>query len=374
MNRDEIDVIGDRIAETAASIDAGMHRLLTDIRRFDLEKGWARQGALSCAHWLGWRCGIGLGAAREKVRVAHALAEFPEIDEALRLGQVSYSKVRAMTRVASARNAKRMLDLAQNSTASQLEKICRLAGQLEPRPEGGVKGPDRWVHVRSTDDAMVRIEIQLRPEEASRVLKACDVSAETRTDGFVAMAEAVLRGDQPDRPATEILIHIDAETLQGHSADAGISAETSKRLLCDAGIVPVLEDAEGMPLNVGRKTRTISPALRRALVSRDGGCRFPGCANHRFVDGHHVKHWTHGGETSLSNTLLLCPRHHTLVHEGGFSIVRNGDQTRFLDPRGKDVPPTGATPPAAPLPRVSPPTPGWDGLPVDYEAAIDCLI
>src|SRR5215207_8234819 len=145
MPRDEIDAIGDRIAETAASIDAATHRLLTDIRRFDLEKGWARQGALSCAKWLGWRCGISAGAAREKVRVAHALAELPEIDEALRLGQVSYSKVRAMTRVAVKRNAPQMLELARHSTARQLETICRLVRQLEPAPDGKVRGPDRWV-------------------------------------------------------------------------------------------------------------------------------------------------------------------------------------------------------------------------------------
>jgi hypothetical protein len=154
MPRDEIDIIGDRIAETAAST----------IRWFDLGKGWERQGLQSCAHWLSWRCGVALGAAREKVRVAHALAELPEIDEALRLGQISYSKVRAMTRVAVKRNE---------------HQICRLAGQLEPGPDGAPKGPDRWVHVRDTDDAIARIEMQLRPEEAARVLKACDVSAET---------------------------------------------------------------------------------------------------------------------------------------------------------------------------------------------------
>jgi hypothetical protein len=263
------------------------------------------------------------------------------------------------------------LALARSSTAAQLEKICRLAAQLAPDRARPAE-PQRWVHVRTTDEGLVRIELQLRPDEASRILEAADVSAETRPDGFVAMAEAALRGDRPDRPPTEILLHIDAGTLQGHSADAGLSAETSRRLLCDAGVVPVLEDGLGAPLDVGRKTRTISPALRRALMARDGGCRFPGCTHDRFVDAHHIEHWAHGGETSLANTLILCTRHHTLVHEGGFGIVREGDDLRFYDPHGREVPAAGRVT-AAPLPIVAPPRPGWDGDPVDYEAAVDSL-
>src|SRR5215831_16670813 len=92
----EVNALADRIAETAAMLDAGTHRLLADIRVFDEREMWAAQGCLTCAHWLNWRCGIGLGAAREKVRVAKALGGLPLIDEALRLGQVSYSKVRAL--------------------------------------------------------------------------------------------------------------------------------------------------------------------------------------------------------------------------------------------------------------------------------------
>jgi hypothetical protein len=368
---DEIDALADRIAESAASIDAAIHRLLTDLRRFDLVQGWERQGALSLAHWLGWRCGISLGASREKVRVAHALAELPRIDEALRLGQVSYSKVRAMTRVATASNEEQLLALARSSTAAQLEKICRLAGQLAPGRERAPE-PQRWVHVRTTDDGMTRIELQLRADEATRLLQAADVSAETRPDGFVALAEAALRGDRPDRPPTEVLLHIDAGTLQGHTGDAGVSAETSRRLLCDAGVVPILEDVEGKPLDVGRKTRTISSALRRALLARDGGCGFPGCGRARWVDAHHIEHWASGGETSLANTVLLCTRHHTLVHEGGFGVAREGDELRFLDPRGHEVPSAGCVT-AEPPPIVVPPRPGWDGDPVDYDAAVESL-
>src|SRR5215467_521802 len=104
MNDIEIQSLADRIAETAAMLDAGTHRLLADIRHFDADELWAAQGATSCAHWLNWRCGIALGAAREKVRVARALAILPLSDDALRQGQVSYSKVRAMTRGATPDN------------------------------------------------------------------------------------------------------------------------------------------------------------------------------------------------------------------------------------------------------------------------------
>ena len=150
--------------------------------------------------------------------------------------------------------------------------------------------PERWLRVRDTNDGMVRIDIQLCPEEAARLLEALEISAETRLEGLLAMAEATLRGDRPDRPPVEVMVHVDAATLAGHCGQAGIPAETSRRLLCDAGVVPVLEDATGTPLDVGRKTRTFSPALRRALAARDGGCRFPGCTNRRFVDGHHIIH------------------------------------------------------------------------------------
>ncbi|HKA86578.1 MAG TPA: DUF222 domain-containing protein [Haliangiales bacterium] len=373
---DEIDALADRIAETAAMLDAATHRLLTDLRRFDEQEGWARQGAVSCAHWLGWRCGIALGAAREKLRVAHALAQLPLIDAALRDGQLSFSKARAMTRIATPDNEANLLELARQATAAQLEKICRLYGQTQPR-DPAAEEERRYLRVRDTDDGMVRIEIQLRPDEAARVLKACDVSAETRMDGLVAMAEATLRGDHPDRPPVDVMVHVDAATLTGRDEQVGIPADTARRLLCDAGIVPVLagEDAHGTPLDVGRKTRSVPTALRRALVARDVGCRFPGCAHTRYVDAHHVRHWVDGGETTLANTVLLCTRHHTLVHEGGFRVTTDGDGLRFFDRRGIELPSAG-TPPAVriTLPRVLAPSPVGDGNPVDYAAAVGCLM
>jgi hypothetical protein len=379
----EVDALADRIAETAAMLDAATHRLLTDIRRFDELLAWHHQGALSMAHWLHWRCGIALGAAREKVRVAHALVALPDIDDALRRGEVSYSKVRAMTRVATADTEATLLAYARSSTASQLERICRLYRQVTDTSVSCARG-DRFVRVRETDDGFVRIEMQLLPDEAARVLAACDVSAGTRADGLVAMAERELRGDAPTRPPVEITLHVDAATLSGHLEDGrGVPAETCRRLLCDAGVVPVLDDVDGNPLDVGRKTRTIPTAIRRALSLRDRGCRYPGCTN-RLVDGHHVRPWIEGGPTSLANLVSLCRRHHTFLHEGGCRVRARGDDFDFFLPNGTRIPTAGTARPSVELsawiPRqglsLGPQTacPRWDGTPPDYAAAIDALV
>src|SRR5690606_13215087 len=112
---------------------------------------------------------------------------------------------------------------------------------------------------------------------------------------------------------------VDADTLEGRTElGDGLPREICERLLCDAGIVPVLE-AGGRIIDAGRKRRVVSSALKRALVSRDGGCRFPGC-DHRLVDAHHIDHWARGGETVKENLLLLCRRHHVAAHEGAFSV------------------------------------------------------
>jgi hypothetical protein len=129
--------------------------------------------------------------------------------------------------------------------------------------------------------------------------------------------------------------------LEGHGT---IAAETSRRLACDAGVLHWLDDDDGNALNVGRKTRSIPPAIRRALQRRDGGCRFPGCTCSRFVDAHHIRHWADGGETSMHNLVLLCRHHHRLVHEGGFAIETTpGGAITFRDPKGRELPATHQT-------------------------------
>ena len=104
-----------------------------------------------------------------------------------------------------------------------------------------------------------------------------------------------------------------------------LPAETLRRLACDCGLVATRTEADGSVLDVGRRTRSIPPAIRRALWLRDRGCRFPGCGHTRFLHGHHVQHWLAGGPTRLDNLVLLCSRHHRLLHEGGCFIERTAD-------------------------------------------------
>jgi hypothetical protein len=167
-----------------------------------------------------------------------------------------------------------------------------------------------------------------------------------------------------------------------------VSAETSRRLACDASRVVMRHDADGRVTEVGARTRTIPPALRRALHHRDRGCRFPGCGL-RLVQGHHLRHWAQGGPTTLSNLALLCRRHHRAVHEEGVQVDRQPDGTlRFRRPDGRvlaDSPPPPAVPGdpvealrdghAAQGLRIHPRTacPGWLGERLDVGWAIDVL-
>jgi uncharacterized protein DUF222/HNH endonuclease len=167
--------------------------------------------------------------------------------------------------------------------------------------------------------------------------------SELRADALVLMAETVLSQGAHARGGDrfQVVLHVDAETLAG-TADDGrceladgspLAIETARRLACDAAVVPLLEKA-GRPLSVGRKTRSVPPALRRALASRDRGCRFPGCTSRCAVDAHHIHHWARGGATSLDNLVQLCRHHHRLLHEGGYTVERAGPDFVFRRPDG----------------------------------------
>jgi hypothetical protein len=134
-------------------------------------------------------------------------------------------------------------------------------------------------------------------------------------------------------------VHVDESALRGGVGRSDLPVETVKRLCCDGSVITIVEDPRGNPLDVGRKRRTVTTALKRALWSRDRGCAFPGCDRKRYVDGHHIRHWADGGETNLENTVLLCSHHHRLMHEGGFSLRRDaGGAFCFRRPDGRAIP------------------------------------
>src|SRR3954451_6671711 len=197
----ELEQLGERIAEQAAHLDAATHRLLADLRAFDTRGGWHVQGATTCAHWLAWRVGWDLVTARDHVRVARKLAEFAQIDDALRRGELSYSKVRALVRVATPENEVLLLDHARLMTASQLEKLSRkyaLVQGHDQDPHPLADAQRRSVRRRDTEDGMVKIEAVLHPEEAELVWTMINHAATQLTrestppaiDGRVALGVA----------------------------------------------------------------------------------------------------------------------------------------------------------------------------------------
>ena len=365
-SRAHIDELADKIAICAAHIDSAEHQLLSHIRSFDNLKGWSKQGSKSCAHWLSWRIGIGLVAAREKLRVAHALAGLPLIDAALERGELSYAKVRAMTRVADADNEELLLAQARGLTGAELERVC---GGF--RPFIGTRAAleeRRYVRRRSMHDGTVQIEVRLMPDEAARVWQALnearrpanDASAESSAslaDAAVTLAERALANPLAGRASVaaerrQLFVHLSerhlAEDPSSWKAElhdgTAIGADTLLRVACDSGLVAVKTDPKGNVLDIGRRRRTVPPALLRALRLRDRRCRFPGCSHAAFVDAHHIQHWARGGESALGNLVLVCHGHHVALHEGGFAVSLVDGVASFRDPTGAIVPPVPATP------------------------------
>jgi 5-methylcytosine-specific restriction endonuclease McrA len=377
----ELDRMADGITELVAHLDAGTFQLLELICEFDENEGWAGPGINSCAHWLNWKCGMSLGSARERVRVARALPVLPEISAAFREGRVSYSKVRAMTRVATGKNENKLLQIALHGTASHVEtqvRLYRKTKRIEALEEENLRHGHRELSWYIDDDDYWVFKGRFTPEQGALLQKALEAAgdqlfaeqqhvpeevsgevsdsvpldrttpepiSQKRADELARVVEGFLAGVNNDQSGGDrymVNIHTDIETLKKDGAgveseieDRGhVPAETSRRLACDCSIVHWHEGQQGEPLNIGRKTRSIPPAIRRALKRRDHGCRFPGCTCNRFVDAHHIQHWADGGETSMDNLVLLCRTHHRLVHEAG--IIPRGPDTRF---RGKEVRP-----------------------------------
>ena len=458
LEDEDVERLGENIAELAARIQAATYELLVLVREFDERAGWNNgfNGFRSCAHWLNWRTGLDLGAAREKVSVARALAELPHLSAAMQRGDLSYSKVRALTRVATSANETELLDFARCATAAHVERLVRawrrvdrVAEAADDRRRHESRHLETWVD----DDGMVVIRGRLSPEVGAVVRCALEAAADRlhqeakaaaeedgpetsagqrRADALGLVAEAALAGDLDRGTAADryqVVVHVDegvlkeaesddsagqsalegmeglrvsAETSRRPSCDASgqsalegmeglhVSAETSRRLACDAATVVMRHGRAGrVPLlDVGRKRRTISPALRRALTTRDPECRFPGCQA-RHCDAHHVRHWAAGGATRLDNLVRLCRRHHRAVHEEGFRVTLDPDgTTRFCRPDGRPLPaapsaPRWGGPPLAPTLAhleaagitIGPQTgrPHWYGERLDEVWAIDVL-
>jgi hypothetical protein len=363
--RCSIDDLDCAIVNLATRINSASHDLLVLIRRFDERAGWLRWGFQNCADWLHWRCDLSLSAAREKVRVAQALKTLPAIAMAFARGELSYSKVRALTRVADGHNEDELLAFALHTTASRVEERCReLRCGTAASTDDAIRAHGRRALTVRRDPVRgtVTITVELPLETAELIDKALDRARDSmasigpefaeeswaaqRADALVSMAKAYLGGNADAsagiRDQYQVTVHVDQAALTQSKGRSGLPIESVRRLACDADTLVIVEDEDGEPLSVGRKTRIVPTAIRRALWARDKSCRFPGCQHKRFIDAHHIKHWSAGGETSLSNLMLLCTAHHRLVHEDGFRIEKDyGDRWFFRRPDGRAVPACG---------------------------------
>ena len=305
----ELDRIGDEIAELSAHLDAAIARLLDLIREFDARGGW-NNGFLSCAHWLCYRVGLEMGAARERVRVARSLGALPRLAQALARGELSYSKVRALTRIATPEIEERLLKVGLAGTAEHVERIVRGWRRVDRKVE--VEETARWhkhraLHVYHDDDGMVIIRARLEPQAGAvfiqaiaaarqalrqrvRANGAADSSAEPQfvdgpaepryqdgspeaptieqqeADALALVAETALHhGIDPGAPGEryQVVVHVDAAVLADADAPgqsvvedgAYVPAETSQRLACDASRVVMRHDADGRITEVGASHR-----------------------------------------------------------------------------------------------------------------------
>ncbi len=439
--REELHALGEQIAEQAVHLDAAMHQLLALLRAFDERGGWHVQGFQSCAHWLSWRVGWDLSTARDRVRVAHKLAGLPKVEAAMAAGELSYSKARAIARVATPHTEELLVQYAAYAPAAQMEKICQKLRTVERATEEKASGrrpdpEDRYVQARSMGDGMMCVKAVLRPEEAAMLMQVIQVAARScrdaedskrpvnRADGLMAVIQGFARGEQPERTPVELIVTVPSSALEARevvSAECSecaegliagapalpkllelpalpalsvsgdsISPETARRLACDAGIVEVEVDERGEPLSVGRRTRTIPAAIKRALLVRDKTCRFPGCSNRLFLDGHHIQHWVDGGETKLENLALMCTFHHKSLHQHGYSVeVAPGGALVFRDSSGEVIPSTGERPrwesQKVGWPAIAKQNEGlglhaatgackWNGRPVNYQLVVSALV
>ena len=338
-------------------------RWLGLLAEFDRREAWRADGQLSCVDWLVWRCGLSARTARDKLRVAHELRRRPSVQDAFAAGSLSYSKVRAITRITDAGDETDawLLKLAEAGTVADLERVAHRWLDLRDQERGidtYLRRYDRRQMVASsTYDGMMVIEIVQPVEEAQELLSLLDAqavddgsaepqrsTAQRRTDALMALVRAGRTAER--RYTVHLVADVDvlndrfgtrAETFDGNP----IGAQTLRRLSCDCGVVRHLVKGDSQPLDIGTRTSVWTVGQRRSIALRDKGqCRFVGCCR-RTCDVHHVVHYDKGGRTAVDNGILLCPRHHTAVHEGGFTISGEPNGTLvFHRPDGSEVSPT----------------------------------
>jgi hypothetical protein len=373
---------------------------------------WADQGARSPAAWLSWRLGVAPSTAREHVRVALRLRELPLIHGRFAAGTLSYSKVRALTRIAVPELEELLLTWSDQATGADLDRIAkgvvqaRRAAADERSHDAEERSARFGLDVLIGDDGEVElrwrldaadgmevlsildrlVELEDRAEEASRASAAVDEGAPPTPGPSLRQRQGQLLHHlliaardttPPDTSGADrhtLVIQVDAADL-AHDPDAApsrrvpievpgsrrarpsMSASVLRRLACDAGVVVVPTVDSGTtgsrtPIDVGRRRRRPTAALRRALRLRDRSCRFPGCSTTRHLHAHHVVFWDEGGPTDLANLVLLCGSHHRQIHRPGWQLTWGVNGSVIVRPAGVDGQPGRALAVAPQLPGV----------------------
>lgn len=346
--------LGDDVIALRRAIDLLEAECSRRLHRFGGQRGYASEGAASLQSWLRQHCNLTAAAASQRVEVARMLPELPTTERALRDGEIGFHHASLIARTAADIGAERvhpaepvLVDAAKRLDPTRLAVLTRHVRHCVD-PDGARDSANhdhdrRWLHLSQTLDGIFVLDGQLDAEGGALLRTAINAldkpvpgddrtAAQRRADALVELATRQLQhGDLPavagQRP--HVTVTAPAATLArepgspaGDLSFAGpVIADLVRRLACDASVTHITVGPSGQPLNVGRTNRTVPPALRRALVTRDAGCRFPGCDRPpEWTDAHHIVHWADGGETKLDNLLLLCRHHHRFVHERGWKL------------------------------------------------------
>jgi hypothetical protein len=330
---------------------------LRRLAEIDRRKIFARDGHLSAASWLATRYKVAWGTAREQVRFARDLEEMPKTRRALNDGELSMSAVRVLVNTRDAdpqafqRAEAELVEAARIHSMSDFQRVAAYWRQRVDRENSLMSDDrlrDRRLHASVSFLGRVRVDGDLDPETGETLLTALHAvldaesrssrendsrtPAQRRADALGEICRQWL--DSPGRPTVagerpHVTVTVGADVLGNAARGASeldhagpIPPEVARRLACDASITRVVMAGRSEPLDVGRRTAVVPPAIRRAAIIRDRHCRFPGCDRpHTWCDAHHVVHWADGGPTALPNLVLLCRRHHRMVHErGGFRL------------------------------------------------------
>ena len=352
--------LGEAIDQLHAVEVAARAQLMRVVSEFDRRQAWTADGCGSMDAWLVARLGVSFGTARQVVDVARRLKRLPALAAVAAEGKLSWDQLRFASELARPDTDELMAESAPAMTVAALARAARFAKPPKPDP-----GTGRGVTVRPNEaEGWGRIVAELPLDEFDTVVRALSRIAEGAprdpetglfepfaarcADALVELASARLAGDGDADRATTV-VHVDLGVLAGGDglaeleAGAALAAETARRLACDSHIQWVLDDHRGCALGVGRRSRRVPAWMMRLIRFRDRHCRFPGCRRTRWVHAHHVEFWGRGGPTDLANLVLLCHRHHRLVHEGGWSVTGDPDgEIQFARP---DHTPLRSTPP-----------------------------